>query len=280
MRIGLIAGNGQFPLIFAKRARQKGYSIYAVAYVNEADPVLSSHVDGLEWIHLGQINRMIKFFKKNSVVQTVMIGGIRKTKIFSDIKPDMKAISFIARLRTSHDDGVLRAFSDLLSKEGIQVLASTYLLPELIAKAGCWTKRKPSRIEMQDMRIGWKMAKEIGRLDIGQCVVVGHGTVLAVEAVEGTDAAIKRGGNLGKGHAVVVKVCKPDQDQRFDMPAVGAQTIQTMSEAGSRTLAIEAGRAIVFDRDDMVALADRYGIAVVALGADEVVPGSYESGHI
>ncbi len=274
MRIGLIAGNGQFPLIFTKRAKQKGYSVYAVAYINETDPVLGKHVDGLEWIHLGQINRLIKFFKKNSVHRTVMIGGIRKTKMFSDIKPDMRAISFIARLRTSHDDGVLRAFSDLLEKEGIQVLASTYLLPELIAKTGCWTKRKPNRIETQDIRIGWKMAKEVGRLDIGQCVVVGHGTVLAVEAIEGTDAAIRRGGSLCKGHAVVIKVCKPNQDQRFDMPAVGAQTIQTMSEAGIRLLAIEAGSAIVFDREDMVALADQYGIAVVAMESAEAVPSS------
>ncbi|MBW1696305.1 MAG: UDP-2,3-diacylglucosamine diphosphatase LpxI [Deltaproteobacteria bacterium] len=269
MRIGLIAGSGQFPLIFTRAAKKKGYSIYAAAYINEADPILGEHVDDLKWLHLGQINRLIKFFKKNGIQQAVMIGGVRKTGIFSDIKPDIKAISLITRLQTSHDDGILRAFSNLLEKQGIKILSSTFLLPELVARAGCWTKRKPSALEKQDIQIGWRMAKAIGRMDIGQCVVVGNGTVLAVEAIEGTDAAIKRGGSFGRGCAVAVKVCKPNQDRRFDMPAVGTQTIQTMCEAGVSALAIEAGKAIVFDREEMVALADKHGIAVVAIEQEE-----------
>jgi DUF1009 family protein len=269
MRIGLIAGNGQFPLIFARAAKQKDYSIYAAAYYNETDPSLKERVDVMEWFHLGQINRLIRYFKKNSISKAVMIGGVRKTRIFSDIKPDLKAISLIAKLRTSHDDRILREFSNVLEKEGITILASTFLLPELVAKKGCWTKRKPTRFEKENISLGWQIAKEIGKIDIGQSVVMGNGSVLAVEAIDGTDATIRRGAALGHGEAIVVKICKPSQDERFDMPAVGVQTIETMSEAGARALAIEAGKAVVFDREEMIALADRCGIAVIAISRVE-----------
>lgn len=265
MRIGLIAGSGQFPLIFSRKARQKGYAVYAAAYRNEADSELKDYVDGIEWIHLGQINRLIRFFKKNRVGEAVMIGAVKKTKMFSDIRPDMKAISLIARMKHSHDDGILRAFAGTLEKEGINILASTNLLPELIAQEGCWTRRKPTRMEKRNIEIGWKLAKEIGRLDIGQCLVMANGSVMAVEAIDGTDATIKRGGELGRGEAVVVKVCKPNQDQRFDMPAVGVQTIQAIVEVNARALAIEAGKAVVFDKEEMIKLADQNGIAVVAI---------------
>jgi DUF1009 family protein len=189
--------------------------------------------------------------------------------MFTNIRPDIKAIGLIAGMRQTHDDAILRAFADLLEKEGIRIGSSTLLLPDLLAPAGIWTRRKPSRTEKQDIRMGWKIAKDIGRLDIGQCVVAAGGTILAVEAIEGTDAAIKRGGMLGKGNAVVVKVCKPSQDTRFDVPAVGLGTIDTMKEAKARVLAIEAGKAIVFDRNDMIAQADRHGIAIIALSDGE-----------
>ena len=265
MRIGLIAGGGQFPIIFSKAAKSKGFVIYAVAYHNETDPGLKYHVDTIEWIHLGQIKRIIKFFKKNQVSQAVMMGAITKTKMFSDVRPDIKAISLIAGMRHTHDDGLLRGFVTLLEKEGIEIKSSTFLLPDLLAKQGCWTKRKPTRSEESDIELGWKVAKEIGRLDIGQCVVVGGGSVLAVEAIDGTDATIMRGGRLGKGTAVVVKVCKPGQDIRFDIPAIGVKTIKTMVEAGAGVLVVEAGKAVVFDRKEMIDMADKYNIAVVAM---------------
>lgn len=264
-RMGLIAGSGQFPLIFSKAAKSKGFAVYAVAYLNETDRGLKDHVDAIEWIHLGQVRRLIKFFKKNKVSEAVMIGAIKKTKMFSDIKPDTKAISIVIGARHTHDDRLLRAFARALEKEGIKIQPSTFLLPDIVAQAGCWTKRKPSRSEKADIDMGWQVAKEIGRLDIGQCVLVGGGSILAVEAIDGTDAAITRGGRLGQGTAVVVKVCKPNQDSRFDIPAVGAQTIRTMHEADARVLAIEAGRAIVFDRQEMVDLADRLGMTIIAL---------------
>ena len=265
MRIGLIAGSGQFPIIFSKAAKSKGFAVYAAAYLNETDPVLKEHVEAIEWMHIGQLKRLIMFFKKNNISKAVMMGAIKKTKMFSDVRPDMKAIALIAKMRHTHDNRILSAFAEVLEKEGIKIQASTFLLPDLLAQEGCWTKRKPTRSEKADIRLGWNLAKEIGRLDIGQCVVVGGGSVLAVEAIDGTDATIKRGGKLARGIAVVVKVCKPNQDIRFDVPAVGVQTIKTMHEAGAGALTIEAGKAIVFDRQEMIDIADKHGISIVAL---------------
>jgi len=264
VRIGLIAGSGQFPLIFAKAAALRGLSVYAAALHHEADPGLTDHVDTIEWINLGQVKKIIRFFRKNQVTEAVMMGAVRKTRIFSDLKPDLKAIAILAGVRHTHDDGLLRAFAASLQKEGIHIQPATALLPDLLAPSGCWTQRKPSRSERADIELGWRLAKEIGRLDIGQCVVVGGGSVLAVEAIDGTDATIRRGGELGQGAAVVVKVCKPGQDERFDIPAAGVQTIETMGAAGAAVLAIEAGKTVVFDRDEMISLADASGIAIVA----------------
>jgi DUF1009 family protein/predicted dehydrogenase len=263
MKIGLIAGSGQFPLIFSKKAKEKGFAVYTAAYVNEADPGLKDCADAIEWVRLGQIGRIIRFFRKHDVTDAVMMGAIKKTRMFTDVRPDIKAISILAGMIHTHDDGILRAFATALEKEGIRIQESTFLLPELLATEGCWTRRNPTRSERADIDVGWKTAKEIGRLDIGQCLVLGGGSVLAVEAIDGTDATILRGARLGKG-AVVVKVCKPNQDMRFDIPAVGVQTIQTMQEAGAKVLVIEAGKTVVFDREEMIALADKSGISIIA----------------
>lgn len=264
-RIGLIAGGGQFPIIFSKKAKSKGYAVHAVAYLKEAEEALNRHVDAVEWIHLGQLNRLIRFFKQHDIREAVLLGTIQKTKMFSDVKPDLKAISLVARMRNTHDDGMLTAFADLLEKEGILIRPSTFLLPEMVASEGCWTRRKPSRSETRDIDLGWEMAKAIGRLDIGQCVVVKGGSVLAVEAIDGTDATIERGGRLGGEGSVVVKVCKPIQDKRFDMPAVGTTTVSTMIRAGITVLALDAGNAVVFEKEEMVRLADENGITITAI---------------
>jgi len=264
-KIGLISGSGQFPVIFSQVARFRGYRVYAAAHLNETDEILSNYVEQIEWVHLGQVRRLLNFFRKHGIDQAVMMGGIQKTRMFRDIRPDTKALSLIAGLKHTNDDWLLRAFADFMEKEGIRIRSATFLLPHLLAPEGCWTRRKPNRAEKADIEVGWRIAKEIGRLDIGQCVVVSSGSVLAVEAIDGTDSTIQRGGRLGNGSGVVVKVCKPDQDTRFDVPAIGAQTIQTMSEAGVGVLVVEAGKAVVFDREEMVELADRYKISIVAL---------------
>ncbi len=269
-KIGLIAGNGQFPLIFARAARSRGLSVYAVAHIGETVEELARQVDAIQWLHVGQIKKLIRFFKRNGVRVAAMIGGIRKTRMFTDVRPDTKAIALFAAMRHTHDDGILRAFAEVLEKSGIRVLPSTELVPELLAQEGCWTRRRPSRAERADIELGWKLAKEVGRLGIGQCVVMGGGSVLAVEAIDGTDATIARGAGLGRGNAVVVKICKPNQDLRFDIPAVGVETVETMAAHGATALAVEAGRTVVFDREKMVAAADGAGIAIVALkGVDD-----------
>lgn len=263
-KIGLIAGGGQFPLLFARAAKMQGMSVHAAAYHKETDPALDRFTDTLAWFYLGQLKRLLKYFHQNGVSQAVMMGTIRKTSMFTDVKPDMKAIALMAGMRTTHDDAILKKFAGFLEKEGIRILPSTLLLPELLAAAGVWTRRKPSRAEKQDFHLGWTIARQIGKLDLGQCVVVGGGTVLAVETIEGTDATIKRGGMLGKGHAVAVKISKPDQDLRFDVPAVGLETIESMHAANVHALAIQADKTVVFDRDAMIKQADAYGMTVVA----------------
>ncbi len=265
LKIGLIAGSGQFPLLFARIAAQKGWQVYAAGYHDETDPRLAAQVSALDWFYLGQIKRLVKYFHQHGVTRAVMMGAITKTRMFTNVRPDMKAIGLMARMRHTHDDALLRAFADLLESEGIRIESSTLLLPELLAPSGVWTRRKVSRSEWADIELGWQIAKAVGRLDIGQCVVIGGGSVLAVEAIDGTDATIRRGGALGKGEAVVVKVCKPIQDTRFDVPAVGCGTIETMMAAQTSVLAVEAGKAVVFDRREMIEKADAYGISIIAL---------------
>ncbi|MEA1969448.1 MAG: UDP-2,3-diacylglucosamine diphosphatase LpxI [Thermodesulfobacteriota bacterium] len=268
-KIGLIAGGGQFPLLFAKAAEQKGYQVHAAAYVNEAAKEIQEHVTSVEWLHLGQVGRLVKFFKKLNITEAVMLGTVQKTRIFTDIKPDLKAMAFIAKMGHTHDDSVLTLFANLLEKEGVLIKPSTFLLPELISQKGCWTKRKPGKTEKKDIAAGWRIAKAIGRLDIGQCIVLGNGTVLAVEAADGTDATIRRGGALAKTGSVVVKLSKPGQDLRFDLPSSGLETIKTMHESGASLLVLEAGKSIAFDRSEMIALADQHKISIVAMDDDE-----------
>ncbi len=265
MRIGLIAGGGIFPKLFLKKAQKKGYKTFVVAYTNEADEDLKDYADSFEWLRLGQISRLIKFFRKNNVDEAVMLGTIKKTRLFSDIKPDFKALAFFAMQKHTHDDSVLKSFANLLDKEGITIKPSTFLLPELINKKGCWTKRKPSQSEIQDIQTGWPIAKQIGKFDIGQCIVISNGTILAVEAIDGTDATISRGGNLADKETVVVKISKPNQDLRFDLPSTGCDTIKTMYDVGATVLVLEAEKSISFDREKMIALAEKYNICIQAM---------------
>ena len=271
MKIGLIAGGGQFPLLFTEKAVSKGYEVYTVGFTGETDEHLANQVTDFKWLYLGQVTKLIRFFKQHEVKEAVMLGSIGKNNIFKNIRPDLKALSFIAQNVKTHDDAVLTAFADLLAKEGIQVKPSTFLLPDLISPQGCWTKRKPDRAETKDIEFGWKMAEKIGQLDIGQCVVVGNGTVLAVEAIDGTDATIQRGGSLaGKNTAVVIKRSKPNQDLRFDLPSTGLKTIETMAAAGVDVLALEAGKSISFDREEMIAFANQHNICIIALTGQEI----------
>jgi DUF1009 family protein len=264
-RIGLIAGNGRFPIIFADNARKLGYHVSAVAHEGETEPELAGHVDRIHWIKIGQLNKLIKAFKEDGVHQAVMLGGIKKTHVFTTVRPDFRTLAMATRLALWKDDDILREFAKELEREGIAICESTFGLEGILVEEGMLTARTPSGKEWEDIRYGWEVAHEIGRLDIGQCVVIKDRVVVAVEAVEGTDEAIKRGGELVKEGAVVVKRSKPQQDLRFDLPAVGPRTIEVMASVKASVLAIEAGRTILLDREIMLEKARSARIAIVGI---------------
>jgi DUF1009 family protein len=262
--IGLIAGGGQFPLLVADAAKKQGIRVVAVAHHGETESALTEKVDEITWIKLGQLGQLIKTFKKFGVKKALMAGSIAKKKMF-ELRPDLKGLAIMSKLAIFHDDDILRSVTDEFAKEGVEIVSSTLFLPELLAPEGCLTKRKPTRSEWTDVRFGWRVAKELGRLDIGQSVVVRKKTVLALEAIDGTDATILRGGEIAKEQAVVVKVSKPKQDLRFDVPCVGLETIRVMNKVKGSVLAIETDRTLMFDKAEMIRLADRENISIVSL---------------
>jgi DUF1009 family protein len=267
--IGLIAGGGQFPLLFTEAAQERNRSVVAVCHQNETQAELEQRADIACWVKLGQLGKIIRFFHEQGVREAVFCGTITKTRMFRDILPDFKGLSLWNKIDKRLDDAILRAVAGALEEEGIKVLASTCYLDHLFFPKGILGKRKPSQEQLADIRFGWRIAREIGRLDIGQCVVVREGAVLAVEAIEGTDAAIHRGGELSGSGAVVVKMKKPGQDFRFDLPATGTKTIETLASVKGSVLAVEAGQSLLFDREAMIAAAARAGIVVVGVEEDE-----------
>lgn len=267
-KIGLIAGNGEFPLLFMEKAADLGLEVFVCALKGEADKKIEKYSKNINWLNVGQVKKVLKFFKKNNVEKAVMLGGVTKTRLFFDVRPDSLAIRTVAKLKNTHDDNLLRAFSNLMDENGIKVVGSYEVLPELLAKPGIWTKKQPDPEILKDILIGFKTAKKIGELDIGQTIVVSGGSVVAVEAVEGTDNAIRRGGSLcGKG-GVVVKVSKPNQDMRFDIPAIGPETLKTMKESGIDVLAIEALKTNVLDHAGMISMADENDIIIAAVNEE------------
>jgi DUF1009 family protein len=264
-RIGLIAGAGDMPFIWARAAKRKGAEIIAVAIAEEAKKGLDGIVDQLHHFSVGQAGKIIKTFKDEGIRELVFIGKVNKALIFKDIRFDLRAITLMARLRDRKDDTIMLTIVDELKKEGIDVLEQTVFLEDMMPGPGVLTKRRPNKEETADIEFGMEMAKGVAGLDIGQTVVVKDKAVMAVEAIEGTDEAIKRGGALGKGGIVVVKVAKPNQDLRFDIPTVGMNTLNSLIDAGGKTLAIEAGKTFVVDMENIVKEADRKGIAIVAV---------------
>jgi DUF1009 family protein len=267
-KIGLIAGNGSFPIEFAKAAKAKGLTVVAVAHEGETDRDLEQWVDALFWVKVGQLGKIIRTFKDQGVRDVLMAGGIKKTRLFSGALPDLRGAALLARMIAKKDDSILRAVAEELESEGITVRESTLFLDNLLAPAGVLTKRTPTKDEWKDIAFGWQTAKEIGKLDIGQTVVVKDLAILAVEAIEGTDEAIRRGGRLCREGAVVVKICKPQQDLRFDLPAVGLTTVGTMNEVKASCLAVEAGRTIMIQREHVLEAANAARISIVALDAE------------
>ncbi len=265
LKIGIIAGGGQFPFLCTNKAKEKGYKTYIIAHKGETDPEIESHADFCHWVTLGQLGSLINTLKKWGISSVIFAGAIEKKRIFKDIIPDFRALSLWKSLRAHHDDSILRAVSGELLKEGIEVLPSTFFLEKLPVSKGIITKKKPDDNQMEDILFGLDIAKKIGELDIGQCVVVKDKCVLAVECIEGTDRTITRGGELAGGGAVIVKICKPNQDSRFDLPSIGLKTIETMIRVKAGVLAVESEKTLFFDMEKAVELADKNGFVIIGV---------------
>ena len=264
--IGLIAGGGRFPLLFAESARRSGHRVVAVAHRSETDPALAGAVDAITWVKLGQVGHVLSALREGGATQSVMLGAITKRRFFADALLDATGLKVLARIAIRSDDNLLRAIARFLEEEGVPVTDPTPFLADRLAPEGVLGKHRPSDEELADARYGLELARGIGRLDLGQTVVVKDRVALAVEALEGTDACIRRGGELAaSGGFTVVKAAKPHQDRRFDLPAVGIDTVEALVASRGRVLAVEAGATLVMDLFGMVEKADRAGVVLLGM---------------
>ncbi len=263
--LGLLSGIGHLPVDVAQAAKAMGYRVVAVGVVPGVDRELAANVDAYYDIHIGKLGKIVDTLKKNKVTKVTMIGKVTKEILYSEgaIIPDFRAIKLLASLPDRKDDTIMNAIVKELEGEKMQVMDQTLLIQPLLPAAGVLSRRCPTQEELEDIEFGFQVAKEIGRLDIGQTVVVKNKAVMAVEAIEGTDACILRGGTLGK-EVIVAKTAKPAQDNRFDMPSVGVKTIESMIAAGAAGIVMEAGRTLLVERERTLALADEHNMFVVA----------------
>jgi len=268
MRLGLIAGNGHFPFLVLDAARRLGHDVTIIAVQEEASPDLETAAAqepraSVHWVSLGHLGRAIEIMRDAGVTQAVMAGQVKHAKLFSGIMPDRVLFSVLLKLRSKNTDALISAVAEVMREHGIELLNSTAFLTPLLARPGVLTRRAPTAEEDADLAFGYRMADQIAGLDIGQTIAVKSAAVVAVEAMEGTDAVIRRAGQLAGPGVSVVKVAKPGQDMRFDVPVVGLATIAAMSEAGAAVLSVDAGRTLMLDGEAIVAAADRGGISIL-----------------
>jgi len=275
MKLGLIAGNGRFPFLVLDAARAQGYEVVVAAIREETFPEIESHgAASVHWLSLGELSKLIEMFHNQGVTRAVMAGQVKHKQIFSSIRPDWRLAKLVLSLTTRNTDSLLGAVAKVLADEGITLENSTALLEPLLVKPGVLTKRAPSEQERKNITYGREVARALGHYDIGQTVVIAESACVAVEAMEGTDATIERAGQIlasvdaGKStldrSLTVVKIAKPKQDMRFDVPVVGVKTIEVMRNAGATCLALDAGRCLLIDGDAVIVAADAVGVAVVA----------------
>lgn len=274
-KLGLIAGNGRFPFLVLDAARVQGYEVVVAAIKEETFPEIDSHgATSVHWLSLGELSKLIDTFKQEGVTRAVMAGQVKHKQIFSSIRPDWRLAKLLLSMTTRNTDSLLGAVAKVLADEGIMLENSTALLEPLLVKPGVLTKREPSEQERKNITYGREVARALGQYDIGQTVVIAESACVAVEAMEGTDATIERAGQLmasldpGKTtldrSLTVIKIAKPKQDMRFDVPVVGVKTIEVMTKAGASCLALDAGRCLLIDGDAVIEAADEAGVAVVA----------------
>ena len=277
MRYGLIAGNGKFPFMVAAGARSAGASLSVVAIREETDPALEREVDSLTWVGIGQLGKMIRYFKAEGVEQAIMAGQVKHVQIFSRAVPDARMLKMLLKLPRRNTTSLIGAVAAELASEGIDLIDSTFFLQDYLPQPGNLTQRKPNAAEKADIEYGLEIANEMARLDLGQTIVVRGKACVAIEAMEGTDETIKRAGELlcgnnrqkrlrlSSGALTVLKLSKPDQDMRFDVPVIGLPTIEAMLAAGATCLCISAGKTLMFDRQELIALANKNKLAIVAV---------------
>jgi UDP-2,3-diacylglucosamine hydrolase len=281
MRYGLIAGNGRFPFLVIEGARRAGASVSVAAIREETEPEIEHLADRLSWVGIGQLGKMIRFFKDEGVERAIMAGQVKHVQIFSRAVPDARMLKLLLKLPRRNTDSLISAIADELATEGIELIDSTYFLQESVPQTGNLTRRSPDSRERQDIEYGLQIGREMGRLNLGQTIVVRAKACVAIEAMEGTDATIRRAGeltrgrsgatilgkraNLTGGHLTVVKLARPDQDMRFDVPVVGIPTVRVMIEAGATCLCISAGKTLIFDQEETIDLAERHKLAIIAV---------------
>jgi hypothetical protein len=265
-KIGLIAGNRRLPIIFSEVAKQKNHCIVAVAIKGDTSPKLKDYVDKIYWLSLGQFSRMFEIFKKEGITKIIMAGQISPLRLFSkDIGKDPELKNLLERIRDKKADTIFGAVADKLKEFGFELMDSTAFLEEFLPKKGTLTKREPNFDEWEDIYFGLDLAKEIAFLDIGQTVAVKNKAVLAVEALEGTDNLIRRAGKISRHGTIIVKVSKPKQDMRFDIPVVGLNTVKNLIKAGAGCLAIEAGKTLFIDKEPSLELANKHKLCITAV---------------
>src|SRR5215471_14019940 len=265
-KYGLIAGNGKFPFLVLEAARSQGIEMVVAAIQEETFPEIEKYAKSVHWLSLGQLGKLIKTFKKEGVDRAIMAGQVKHKQLFSSIVPDFKMIQLLASLATKNTDSLIGAVAKVLENEGIRLLDSTSFLGPLLPKPGVLTSRIPSDEEKRDLEYGYKIARELGRLDLGQTVVVSDAACIALEAMEGTDAVIERAGSLAGGRPLrVVKLAKPNQDLRFDVPVIGLPTVELMKRARATAIAIEARKTLLIDKAELLREANANGIAIVAV---------------
>ncbi len=266
MRYGLIAGNGRFPFLVLEGARRAGVEMSVAAIREETDPAIEKIAAGrIAWVGIGQLGKMIRFFKREGVERAIMAGQVKHVQIFSGAIPDVRMLKLLLKLPRRNTNSLIGAIADELASEGIELIDSTFFLQDYLPREGTLSKREPTKTERGDIAYGLEVAREIARLDLGQTIVVRARACVAIEAMEGTDAVILRAGTLARGRLTIVKVAKPDQDMRFDVPVVGLPTIEAMTKAHATCLCITAGKTLMFDRDEMLRLANEKRIAIVAV---------------
>jgi hypothetical protein len=286
MRYGLIAGNGKFPFMVLEGAKHAGVSLSVVAIREETDRDIERVAERVTWVGIGQLGKMIRFFKNEGVERAIMAGQVKHVQIFSRAIPDARMLKMLLKLRKRNTSALIGAIADELAGEGVKLIDSTFFLQDNLPKTGTLTRREPDLREREDLEYGMEIARAIARLDLGQTLVIRAKACIAIEAMEGTDAAIRRAGELTRGDSrktkgsglmrgrqpkltggrlTVVKLAKPNQDMRFDVPVIGLPTIQAMVEAGATCLCITAGKTLIFDRDAMIQLANESKIAIMAV---------------